>query len=473
MENQEYKKVLEGILEQTSITYYFNEKSNTDKLVTFFSDPNTKVAAIDFVMANNAHTAKSNKEIENIFIQFYLDSIITKAKSNDLKALSAFNKYCWSLGVKYYKQTRSGTNDFYMDDIINDVILYIQKNKTFDASKGKFENFFASSIKRMIITYWKRRKILVDSDEEAKLELLAEENKSFFDEPVTFDLSMLDSDIKDFGKTIPKFQIWESLINYSDLSLNDTALKHPKSVPVLQVGGRNYYFLNDTNGFLLKHSYLHKAASMAERIYMKAAIEEMEKSNQENDPLHFVNQALLSNTEYEQSRQKLFGILGEEVIITPNNKSSKINNSEKKVHPKVGAVLVNEKGEIIGRSHRLITGKHCENTMFNIVLKDKEIDYSKTTLYVTLEPCSCRNPNKLPCAVWTILAGVKRVVIGMLDPNKDVEYNGVKLLLNAGIEVDFFHYDLSEQVIKSNQEFINQQKDGKFENYTFPLEKKI
>jgi diaminohydroxyphosphoribosylaminopyrimidine deaminase/5-amino-6-(5-phosphoribosylamino)uracil reductase len=57
------------------------------------------------------------------------------------------------------------------------------------------------------------------------------------------------------------------------------------------------------------------------------------------------------------------------------------------------------------------------------------------TVYVTLEPCSHYGQTP-PCADALIEAGVRRVVVGVLDPDPRVSGRGVARLRAAGVEVD-------------------------------------
>ncbi|MGB9630123.1 MAG: bifunctional diaminohydroxyphosphoribosylaminopyrimidine deaminase/5-amino-6-(5-phosphoribosylamino)uracil reductase RibD, partial [Thermodesulfobacteriota bacterium] len=99
-------------------------------------------------------------------------------------------------------------------------------------------------------------------------------------------------------------------------------------------------------------------------------------------------------------------------------------------NPMVGAVLV-KMGRVIGEAYHQKAGEpHAEI----LALKQAGENARGATLYLNLEPCTHygRTP---PCAPSVILSGVRRVVIGMEDPNPLVRGRGVESLKNAGIEV--------------------------------------
>lgn len=102
-------------------------------------------------------------------------------------------------------------------------------------------------------------------------------------------------------------------------------------------------------------------------------------------------------------------------------------------NPMVGCVIVHE-GEIIGEGYHEKYGKaHAEVNAIDSV--DDASVLPKSTVYVTLEPCA--HHNKVPpCADILIEKGVKKVVIGCLDPFDKVDGKGIERLKNAGIEVE-------------------------------------
>jgi diaminohydroxyphosphoribosylaminopyrimidine deaminase/5-amino-6-(5-phosphoribosylamino)uracil reductase len=99
-------------------------------------------------------------------------------------------------------------------------------------------------------------------------------------------------------------------------------------------------------------------------------------------------------------------------------------------NPMVGALVVRG-GRVVGRGwHRRAGELHAEA----IALGRAGRLARGATLYVTLEPCNHlgRTP---PCTDAVIASGVRRVVIGMADPNPHVRGGGVRRLRRSGIEV--------------------------------------
>ncbi len=98
----------------------------------------------------------------------------------------------------------------------------------------------------------------------------------------------------------------------------------------------------------------------------------------------------------------------------------------------VGSVLVyNEK--IIGEGwHRQAGQPHAEVNAINSVNEKEQIKGS--TIYVSLEPCSHFGKTP-PCCDLIIASGIKKVVIGTVDPFTKVSGRGIQKLLAAGCEV--------------------------------------
>ena len=103
-------------------------------------------------------------------------------------------------------------------------------------------------------------------------------------------------------------------------------------------------------------------------------------------------------------------------------------------NPMVGAVIIRSDGTLIGEGFTSPWGgPHAEVNAVESVEDKKEL--SDATIYVTLEPCSHHGKTP-PCADLLISHGIKRCVIGALDPFKEVSGRGVKKLMEAGIEVE-------------------------------------
>lgn len=101
-------------------------------------------------------------------------------------------------------------------------------------------------------------------------------------------------------------------------------------------------------------------------------------------------------------------------------------------NPMVGAVIVCD-NTIIGEGFtNPYGGAHAEVNAINSV-KDKTL-LSKSTLYVTLEPCSHFGKTP-PCSDLIIAHNIPKVVIGCIDDNPEVAGKGVAKLKASGCHV--------------------------------------
>jgi diaminohydroxyphosphoribosylaminopyrimidine deaminase/5-amino-6-(5-phosphoribosylamino)uracil reductase len=99
-------------------------------------------------------------------------------------------------------------------------------------------------------------------------------------------------------------------------------------------------------------------------------------------------------------------------------------------NPLVGAVIVREE-KVIGEGyHHCYGGDHAEVN----ALRNAQEEAKDATIYITMEPC-CHYERKVPSCLGTLVrSGVKRVVLGTLDPHPAVNGKGVQILGRSGIE---------------------------------------
>lgn len=101
-------------------------------------------------------------------------------------------------------------------------------------------------------------------------------------------------------------------------------------------------------------------------------------------------------------------------------------------NPAVGAVIVRD-GKIIARGwHHRAGMPHAEIEALR-ALKNPELARG-ATIYVTLEPCSTHGRTG-PCTEAIKAAGLKRVVVGAVDPNPAHAGHGLDILKRAGLKV--------------------------------------
>ncbi len=102
-------------------------------------------------------------------------------------------------------------------------------------------------------------------------------------------------------------------------------------------------------------------------------------------------------------------------------------------NPVVGAVLVRDGIVVASGRHLTCGGPHAEVDCLADALR-KGVDPADCTLVVTLEPCNHEGKTP-PCTRAVLQAGIRRVVVGTLDPNPEAG-GGAAWLRERGVEVE-------------------------------------
>ena len=147
-----------------------------------------------------------------------------------------------------------------------------------------------------------------------------------------------------------------------------------------------------------------------------------------------------------------------------------IKDVENGNHPYVSAIILDSNGDILKDQNgkELIeltdpdpkTKKHAEAKVIERMLLSGDNVVSKAhTLITTLEPCSYRNINKhseeIACAKLIAYAGIKQVIIGMLDPAIEIRGRGLAWLDRLPVYYTMFPPDLAMKVRNKNKKYID------------------
>ncbi len=126
-----------------------------------------------------------------------------------------------------------------------------------------------------------------------------------------------------------------------------------------------------------------------------------------------------------------------------------LGNNTTSPNPRVGAVILDKKGNLISEGFHYKAGMpHAEAMAFSNLKKDAK----GGSIYVNLEPC-CHQGKTPPCVDKVISSGIRKIYISIQDPDKRVSGKGIKLLKDAGIEV---HLGLcKKESLELNKAFIH------------------
>ncbi len=123
-------------------------------------------------------------------------------------------------------------------------------------------------------------------------------------------------------------------------------------------------------------------------------------------------------------------------------------------NPWVGAVLELQDGSVFDGWTQEFGKEHAETMCLNSVGGNAD----GGTLYVTLEPCSHQGKTP-PCVDSIISSRIKRVVVGLRDPDLLVDGDGIRKLQSAGVRVETGC--MSELIEEQLRPYLHHRKTGR------------
>tara|TARA_Y100001968_G_scaffold244688_1_gene228739 strand:+ start:251 stop:1345 length:1095 start_codon:yes stop_codon:yes gene_type:complete len=124
-------------------------------------------------------------------------------------------------------------------------------------------------------------------------------------------------------------------------------------------------------------------------------------------------------------------------------------------NPLVGAIVLDSRGQLVGEGYHSGAGRAHAEIEALAQAGEKSIG---GTIVVTLEPC-CHRGLTPPCTEALIKAGLKKVIVGMVDPDPRVSGKGISRLKDSGLQV--IHGVLNQECEEINREFSFRVKNGR------------
>ncbi len=116
-------------------------------------------------------------------------------------------------------------------------------------------------------------------------------------------------------------------------------------------------------------------------------------------------------------------------------------------NPCVGAAVLNASGQVLARGfHDQWGGPHAEINALEAARAAGTNAADWDTLVVTLEPCSSAGKTG-PCTEAILKAGLRRVVVGALDPDPRHLGQGLNTLSEQGVEVELLEFASPLEVV--------------------------